>query len=144
MFNEWKSHAGKVWNSTEKPIKKLTRMTMGLGPTLFAANAADQFRRFGWDVAMTANGEEARKHAIRNHAQTVVIPVSTEAEGGMLAMAKTINAMPANAKVILVSVTRDPRIARFAKLIGARFVSETDGVPSLLRAVTGNCGVLVG
>lgn len=112
--------------------KKQKRIVLGLGPTLASANIAHQLRVGGWDVATVANGEEARRAAVRNCTHLVVMPY---VQNDALATAKVINAMPRKTKVILVIAASDPQVEQFAEMMGVPVVVESGAGIAILTAV---------
>jgi hypothetical protein len=113
--------------------KKACRVVLGLPPSLPAANLADQFRMKGWDVCVAANGEDARRTAIRHHANVVVVPFLPN---DPLATAKVVNAMPAKAKIVLVAAERG-QAARFGEMIEAVVVGDRDSADTILNELSG-------
>ncbi len=114
--------------------KKRTRIVLGLGPTLFAANVAHQFRTLGWDVLTTSTGEDARRAALGQCTAIVVVPYLGN---DPLATAKIVNAMPRKSRVVLLSAVPHDRAIQFAEMMGIPLISERDGTEGVVASVKG-------
>ncbi|QEL18274.1 hypothetical protein [Limnoglobus roseus] len=110
------------------------RIVLGLGPTLFAANVAHEFRSRGWEALSTATGEDARRYAVANCTSVVLVPYQ---DNDPLATAKIVNAMPRKTKVVLLTATSNRRAIQLAEMMGIPVVAEAGGVEGVVAAVAG-------
>lgn len=109
-----------------------SRVVLGIGRSKLAAKLAEEFRSKGWDVQTTMDGEEARRVAVRESAQAVVVPFEQQDE---LTTAKVVQSVPDEAKVVLVTPNVNERAIRFASLIGVPLAVESLGVAGIVSAV---------
>lgn len=109
-------------------------IVIGLCGSAFSARAAAQFRTMGWNVVLCGTPGDARLHAVRTRAHALVVGVD---EDGLLDVAKMIQAMPRKTKIVFVAPDYDESLDRASAFLGAGFVTETEGVSSLARAVLG-------
>jgi DNA-binding NarL/FixJ family response regulator len=107
-----------------------------VGNSLFAANAADQFRRLGWDVCTIANADELATLVLAKKPNAVILPIQAGAESGHLVAAKLKKARP-KLKVVLVAEKRSGEAERFAKFVGAGFAVESDGGGRVAAGIVG-------
>jgi hypothetical protein len=107
-----------------------------VGNSLFAANAADQFRKLGWDVCTIANSDDLAAAVLAKKPNAVVLPDVTGAESGHLIAAKLKKARP-KLKVVLVGTERTLEAERFAKFVGAAFAVESDGACRVVAGIAG-------
>ena len=107
-----------------------------VGNSLFAANAADQFRRLGWDVCLIPGGTDLACAVLAKKPNAVVLPEKTGAESGHLVAAKLRKAKP-KLKVVLVGEKRSGEAERFARFVGAAFAAESDGACRVVAGITG-------
>lgn len=114
--------------------RKRSRIVLGLGSSKFASKVADEFRSKGWDVQTAEDGEDARRAAVRESANAVVVPFEPLDE---LATAKVISAVPTDSSVVLISSRDDQQAIRFASLIGVAMAVESAGVAGIVSAVEG-------
>jgi hypothetical protein len=107
-----------------------------VGNSLFAANAADQFRKLGWDVCTIVRADDLAAAVLAKKPSAVVLPAETDVESGHLIAAKLKKAKP-KLKVVLVGTERTLEAERFAKFVGAAFAVEADGAGRVVAGITG-------
>jgi len=107
-----------------------------VGNSVFAANAADQFRKLGWDVCTIAKSDDVAAAVLAKKPSAVILPAETDVESGHLIAAKLKKAKP-KLKVALVGTERTLEAERFARFVGASFAVESDGA---FRVVSGIAG----
>jgi hypothetical protein len=107
-----------------------------VGNSLFAANAADQFRKLGWEVCTIAGGDDLAAMVLAKKPSVVVLPAETELESGHLIAAKLKKLRP-KLKVALVGTERTLEAERFAKFVGASFAVESDGASRVVAGIAG-------
>ena len=107
-----------------------------VGNSLFAANAADQFRKLGWDVCTIVGGDDLACAVLARKPNAVLLPADTGTESGHLIAAKLRKAKP-KLKVVLIGEKRSGEAERFAKFVGATFAAETDGASRVVAGITG-------
>ena len=59
-----------------------------VGNSIFAANAADQFRKHGWDACSITVGDDLACAVLAKKPNAVLLPAETGAESGHLIAAK--------------------------------------------------------
>jgi hypothetical protein len=107
-----------------------------VGNSVFTANAADQFRKLGWDVCTIASAADLAGAVMAKKPNAVLLPAETGAESGHLIAAKLKKAKP-KLKVVLVGEKRSGEAERFAKFVGASFAVESDGASRVVAGITG-------
>jgi len=107
-----------------------------VGNSLFAANAADQFRRYGWDVCAIAGGHDLASAVLAKKPNAVLLPTQTDAESGHLVAAKLKRARP-KLKVVLIDDRRSSDAERFARFVGASFATVADGAGRVVAGIVG-------
>lgn len=107
-----------------------------VGNSLFAANAADQFRKQGWDVCTIVSGDDLAGAVLAKKPSAVILPAETGTESGHLIAAKLKKAKP-KLKVVLVGAERTLEAERFAKFVGATFAVESDGASRVVAGIAG-------
>jgi hypothetical protein len=107
-----------------------------VGNSLFAANAADQFRKLGWDVCTIVKGDDLARAVLGKKPSAVILPAETGAESGNLIAAKLKKAKP-KLKVVLIGTERTLEAERFAKFVGASFAVEADGASRVVAGIAG-------
>lgn len=107
-----------------------------VGNSVFAGNAADQFRKLGWDVFSVAEADDLAEAVLAKKPSAVLLPTETGAESGHLIAAKLKKLKP-KLKVVLVGAKHTPKAERFAKFVGATFAVEADGASKVVSAVVG-------
>jgi hypothetical protein len=107
-----------------------------VGNSVFAANAADQFRKLGWDAFGIPAGDDLACAILARKPNAVLLPVETGGESGYLVAAKLKKAKP-KLRVMLVGAARTPEAERFAKFVGAAFAAEAEGAGRAVSVVTG-------
>jgi len=105
-----------------------------VGASVFSGNAADQFRKLGWDVFTVAAAADLAGAVLAKKPNAVLLPVETGAESGHLIAAKLRKAKP-KLKVVLVDSNRAAEAERFAKFVGAAYAAESDGAAKVVAAV---------
>jgi DNA-binding response OmpR family regulator len=101
--------------------------------TAYVLGAARAFRRHGWDVALAAVGQEARRLAAQLSARLVVLETSLPDETGWLTCAKLTVGDDAPS-VVLVADEDEDRDEEFADFAGAaRLVTRDEGTEPLLE-----------
>lgn len=112
----------------------IRRVVFGIPETPAVSEAACALGLAGLEVTFAESAEEARRLAIGHSETAVVVPLAKESEGGLLATAKLVNALPA-AKVVLVAPQQDDRVALFADFIDAKVAWLTSGPSGLIAAI---------
>jgi hypothetical protein len=107
-----------------------------VGNSVFAGNAADQFRKLGWDVFHVAADDDLAAAVLAKKPNAVLLPAETGTESGHLIAAKLRKAKP-KMKVVLIAAARSAWAERFAKFVGATFAVESDGASKVVAAVVG-------
>ncbi len=107
-----------------------------VGNSVFAGNAADQFRKLGWDVFSVAAADDLAEAVLAKKPNAVLLPAETGAESGHLIAAKLKKVKP-KLKVVIVGAKHTPKADRFAKFVGATFAVEADGANKVVSAVVG-------
>jgi hypothetical protein len=107
-----------------------------VGNSLFAANAADQFRKLGWDACTIVEGDDLACAVLAKKPSAVILPAETGPESGNLVAAKLKKAKP-KLKVVLVGTERTLEAERFAKFVGASFAVEADGAGRVVAGIAG-------
>jgi hypothetical protein len=107
-----------------------------VGNSLFAANAADQFRKLGWDVCTIVKGDDLASAVLAKKPSAVILPAETGAESGNLIAAKLKKAKP-KLRVVLIGTERTLEAERFAKFVGASFAVEEDGASRVVAGIAG-------
>lgn len=103
--------------------------------TAYVLGVARAFRRHGWDAAIAAVGQEARRLAALHSARLVVLETDLPDESGWLTCAK-LNVGDGGPAVILVAEEADECDADFAGFVGAaRLVTRDEGLDPLLEEV---------
>jgi hypothetical protein len=107
-----------------------------VGNSLFAANAADQFRTHGWDAFTILNADDLAVAVLAKKPNAVLLPVETETESGHLIAAKLKKLKP-KLKVVLVGDKRTAEAESFARFVGATLALESDGAGKVVSSVVG-------
>jgi hypothetical protein len=107
-----------------------------VGNSVFAGNAADQFRKLGWDVCNIAASDDLAADVLAKKPNAVLLPAETGTESGHLIAAKLRKAKP-KMKVVLIAAARSAWAERFAKFVGATLAVESDGANKVVAAVVG-------
>jgi len=107
-----------------------------VGNSVFAANAADQFRKYGWDVCILTRAEDLTSAVLAKKPNAVLLPSQTGVESGHLIAAKLKRAKP-KLKVVLVDDKRSAEAERFARFVGASFAVEADGAGKVVSGIVG-------
>jgi hypothetical protein len=107
-----------------------------VGNSLFAANAADQFRKLSWDVCTIVNADDLARAVLAKKPNAVVLPIETGAESGHLIAAKLRKVKP-KLRVVLVGAERTLEAERFARFVGATFAAEGDGAGRVVAGIAG-------
>jgi hypothetical protein len=107
-----------------------------VGNSLFAANAADQFRKLGWDVCTIAKSDDLTGAVLAKKPSAVILPAEAGTESGHLIAAKLKKAKP-KLKVVLVGSEHTLEAERFAKFVGASFALESEGAQRAVAGITG-------
>lgn len=107
-----------------------------VGNSLFAANAADQFRKLGWDVCTIAGADDLTCAVLAKKPNAVLLPTETGSESGHLVAAKLKKARP-KLKVVLVGEKPSPQAERFARFVGAGYATEADGPARVVAGIAG-------
>jgi hypothetical protein len=107
-----------------------------VGNSLFAANAADQFRKLGWDVCTISKSNDVASAVLAKKPSAVILPAETDVESGHLIAAKLRKAKP-KLKVALVGTERTLEAERFARFVGASFAVEADGAFRVVAGIAG-------
>jgi DNA-binding response OmpR family regulator len=101
--------------------------------TAYVLGVARAFRRHGWDTAIAAVGQEARRLAALHSARLVVLETDLPDESGWLTCAK-LNVGNAGPAVVLVTEEAAECDADFADFAGAaRLVTRDEGFEPLLE-----------
>ena len=108
-----------------------------VGNSTFAGNAADQFRKLGWEAFTIAAEDGLAPNVLAKKPNAVLLPVDAGAESGHLIAAKLRKVKP-KLKVVLLGGKRTAEAERFAKFVGATFAVESDGAGKVVAVVTGN------
>lgn len=112
----------------------IRRVVFGIPETAAVSEAACALGLSGLEVTFAESAEEARRLAIGHPETAVVVPLAAESEGGLLATAKLVNALPA-AKVVILAPQKDRRVALFADFIDAKVAWKTSGPSGLIAAI---------
>ena len=107
-----------------------------VGNSVFAANAADQFRKRGWDAFTVSAADDLAGAVLAKKPNAVLLPAETGAESGHLIAAK-LKKMKPKLKIVLVSATRTDEAERFAKFVGAAHAIESDGACRIVAGIAG-------
>lgn len=113
---------------------QIRRVVFGTTPDAVTGRVADRLRIDGLEVLFARSAEAARRYALGRTDTAVVVPVAFDADGGLLATAKVVTALP-RIKVVIWAPHDDERLHQFAELIGAVFVSEDGGADQLWSAI---------
>jgi len=107
-----------------------------VGNSVFTANAADQFRKLGWDVCSIASADDLTGAVLARKPNAVLLPAETGTESGHLVAAKLKKARP-KLKVVLVGEKPSGEAERFARFVGAGFAVESDGASRVVAGIAG-------
>jgi hypothetical protein len=107
-----------------------------VGNSIFAANAADQFRAHGWDACIITSANDLAAAVLAKKPNAVLLPTETGAESGHLIAAK-LKKMKPKLRVALVGAARSAEAERFAKFVGATFAVESDGAGKVVSGIVG-------
>jgi hypothetical protein len=107
-----------------------------VGNSLFAANAADQFRKRGWEVCTIAHADDLTCAVMAKKPNAVILPTDTGTESGHLIAAKLKKVKP-KLRVVLVDDKRSPESERFARFVGAAYALESDGAGKVVAGIVG-------
>jgi hypothetical protein len=107
-----------------------------VGNSLFAANAADQFRKLGWEVCTITESDDLVGAVLAKKPSAVVLPAETDTESGHLIAAKLKKVKP-KLRLVLVGAERTLEAERFAKFVGASFAVESDGAGRVVAGIAG-------
>ena len=120
---------------TARTPKRQARRVVLAGRFAQAAKLTEQFRALGWDVHTVPAGQDLHATAAETAPHAVLVPEVAGDESGYLASAKLRRTLP-NLKVVVVGSERTPKREALALFVGAGFVTEADGVSSLVAAVS--------
>lgn len=105
-----------------------------VGNSVFAANAADQFRLLGWEVCTIGNCEDVARVVLSKKPSAVLLPAETAIESGHLIAAKMRRIRP-RLKIVLVGEVHTPAAERFARFVGATYAVESDGAGKVVATL---------
>jgi DNA-binding response OmpR family regulator len=99
----------------------------------YVAGVARAFRRYGWAVAVAADGAEVRRLTAALSADLVVLAADLPGESGWLTCAKLSLGRP-RPPVVLIAAEENGRDAELAAFAGAaRLVRRDEGADALLE-----------
>jgi hypothetical protein len=93
----------------------------------------------GLKVEIVHHRDDVRRIAGHRTDTAVILPVAPQSEGGLLATAKVVNAMP-TARVVLVTPLPDERVAAFAEFMDTAIVFTSDGLQAIADTVVKTFG----
>ncbi len=108
------------------------RVVMGLGSTKLSNKLANELRKMGWEVRTTSDGEGARKLAVRETADAIILPYSSDDQ---LNVAKVVQSTPEDASVVLITPNSDQQAVRFARFMGVALADESAAISEIMSAV---------
>lgn len=108
------------------------RIVLGLGFSKLSIKLANELRKMGWDVQTTNDGEGARRIAVRETADALVMPYNPHDQ---LSVAKVVQSTPEVASVVLITPKSDQQAVRFARFMGVALASENDELSEIMTAV---------
>jgi DNA-binding response OmpR family regulator len=118
---------------TREAGRRRPQVVIAHSDTAYVLRVARAFRRHGWEVALAAVGQEARRLAGLLAARLVVLETELPDESGWLTCAK-LNVGGTGQSVVLVADDEGGRDEEFAEFAGAaRIVTKAEGLEPLLE-----------
>ncbi|AMV28997.1 hypothetical protein VT84_31675 [Gemmata sp. SH-PL17] len=125
---------GSKCTATLTPQRAAKRVVLA-GRFALGANVADHFRKLGWEVHTVNADHDVHATAAETDPHAVLLPENTGEESGYLACVKLRQTLP-DLKVVVVGSERTAGREKFAEFVGAKFVTEADGVGRFVTAMS--------
>ncbi|MBP3956647.1 hypothetical protein J8F10_15340 [Gemmata sp. G18] len=124
---------GSKCTATLAPQRSAKRVVLA-GRFALGAKVADHFRKLGWEVHTVTADHDVHAAAAETDPHAILIP-ETGSESGYLACVKLRQTLP-DLKVVVVGAERTAGREKFAEFVGAKFVTEADGVGRFVTAMS--------